>query len=146
MKMMLRDVIGHDHQSQHCPDHRCLCLVLSGRITTRDGLSYHTDRYRPTTKTCATQNLLTLRSTAQCPLWPAYVLRSGSLLARLVFSNENASVLAASRPTCCEVELLQVPFMSCILRWRSPFNNKRNSGDREADLWLLLHPIFARTR
>jgi len=51
-----------------------------------------------------------------------------------------------SADVCFEVILLQVPLMSCILRWRPPFNNKRNSGDREADLWLLLHPIFARTR
>src|SRR6218665_939465 len=42
MIMMLPDVIGHENQSQHCPDHRCLCLVLSGRITTPDGFSYHT--------------------------------------------------------------------------------------------------------
>ena len=42
MKMMLPDVIGHENQSQHCPDHRCLCLVLSGRIITPDRFSYHT--------------------------------------------------------------------------------------------------------
>src|SRR6218665_576493 len=42
MKMMLPDVIGHGNQSQRCPDHRCLCLVLSRRITTPDGFSYHT--------------------------------------------------------------------------------------------------------
>ena len=42
MKMMLPDVIGHENQSQHSPDHRCLCLVLSGRITTPDGFSFHT--------------------------------------------------------------------------------------------------------
>jgi len=40
--MMLPDVIGHENQSQHCPGHRCLCLVLSGRITKPDGFSYHT--------------------------------------------------------------------------------------------------------
>ena len=45
MKMLLPDVIGHENQSQHCPDHRCLCLVLSGRITTPDGFSYHTGAY-----------------------------------------------------------------------------------------------------
>jgi len=42
MKMVLPDVIGNKNQSQHCPDHRRLCLVLSGRITTPDGFSYHT--------------------------------------------------------------------------------------------------------
>src|SRR6218665_3361488 len=42
MKMMLPGVIGHENQSQHCPDHRCLCLVLSGRITTPDGFLYYT--------------------------------------------------------------------------------------------------------
>src|SRR6218665_3621644 len=35
------DVIGHENQSQHYMDHRCLCLELSGRITTPDGFSYH---------------------------------------------------------------------------------------------------------
>src|SRR6218665_908720 len=44
MKMMLLDVIGHENQSQHCPDHQCLCLVLSGRITTPDRFSYHTGK------------------------------------------------------------------------------------------------------
>ena len=37
---MLPDVIGHENKSQHCPDHRCLCLVLSGRIITRT--NFHT--------------------------------------------------------------------------------------------------------
>jgi len=37
MKMMLHDVIDHENQSQHFPDHQCLCVVLSGRITTQDG-------------------------------------------------------------------------------------------------------------
>src|SRR6218665_3527994 len=41
-EMMLPDVICHENQSQKCSDHRCLCLVLSGRITTPDGFSYHT--------------------------------------------------------------------------------------------------------
>jgi len=36
MVMMLADVIGHENQSQNCPDHRCLCLVLTGRISTPD--------------------------------------------------------------------------------------------------------------
>jgi len=36
MKMMLPDVIGHENQSQH---YRCLCLDLSGRITTPDRFS-----------------------------------------------------------------------------------------------------------
>jgi len=40
--MMLPDVIGHDNQSQHYQHHRCLCLDLSGRITTPDKFSYHT--------------------------------------------------------------------------------------------------------
>src|SRR6218665_1620752 len=38
----LCDVTGHENQSQHYPDHRYLCLELSGRITTPDGFSYHT--------------------------------------------------------------------------------------------------------
>src|SRR6218665_3029388 len=42
MKMMLPDVIGHENQSQHNQHHRCLCLDLSGRITTPDRFSYHT--------------------------------------------------------------------------------------------------------
>src|SRR6218665_3655361 len=44
MKMMLPDVIGHENQSQHYQHHRCLCLDLSGRITTPDRFSYHTGR------------------------------------------------------------------------------------------------------
>ena len=44
MKMMLPDVIGHENQSQHYQHHRCLCLDLSGRITTPDRFSYHTCR------------------------------------------------------------------------------------------------------
>jgi len=44
MKMMLPDVIGPDNQSQHYQHHRCLCLVLSGRVTTPNGFSYHTSR------------------------------------------------------------------------------------------------------
>jgi len=42
MKMMLPDVVGYENQSQHCPDHQYLCLVLSGQITTPDEFSYHT--------------------------------------------------------------------------------------------------------
>ena len=42
MKMMLPDVIGHKNQSQHYQHHRCLCLELSGRITTPARFSYHT--------------------------------------------------------------------------------------------------------
>jgi len=42
MKMMLPDVIGHENQSQHYQHYRCLCLDLSGRITTPDRFSYHT--------------------------------------------------------------------------------------------------------
>jgi len=40
MKMVLPDVIGHENQSQHCPDHRCLCLVLSGQLPRRT--DFHT--------------------------------------------------------------------------------------------------------
>src|SRR6218665_1530963 len=40
MKLMLPDVIGHDNQSQHNQHHRCLCLDLSGQITTRT--DFHT--------------------------------------------------------------------------------------------------------
>jgi len=40
--MMLPDVIGHKNQSQHYQHHWCLCLDLSGRITTPDRFSYHT--------------------------------------------------------------------------------------------------------
>jgi len=36
------DVIGHENQSQHYPNHRYLCLELSGRIIMQDGFSYHT--------------------------------------------------------------------------------------------------------
>src|SRR6218665_495855 len=39
---LLSNVIGHENKSQHYPDHRCLCLELSGRITTPDRFSYHT--------------------------------------------------------------------------------------------------------
>ena len=42
MKMMLPDVIGHENQSQHNQHHRCLCLDLSGQITTPHIFSYHT--------------------------------------------------------------------------------------------------------
>jgi len=42
MKMMLPDVIGHENQIQHYQHHRCLCLDLSGWITTLDRFSYHT--------------------------------------------------------------------------------------------------------
>jgi len=42
---MLPDVIGHENQSQHCPGHRCLSLMLSGRITMPDRFSYHTGQY-----------------------------------------------------------------------------------------------------
>src|SRR6218665_815564 len=41
-RQLLCDVIGHDNQSQHYPDHGYLCLELSGRITTPNGFSYHT--------------------------------------------------------------------------------------------------------
>jgi len=44
MKMMPPDVIGHENQSQHYQHHRCLCLDLSGRITTPDRFSYQTGR------------------------------------------------------------------------------------------------------
>ena len=44
MKMMLPDVIGHENQSQHYPDHRYLCLEFSGHITTPDRFSYHTGK------------------------------------------------------------------------------------------------------
>jgi len=40
--MILPDTIGHENQSQHYQHHRCLCLHLSGRITTPDRYSYHT--------------------------------------------------------------------------------------------------------
>ena len=40
--MMLPDVIGHENQSQHYQHHRCLCLDLSGRISTPARFSYHT--------------------------------------------------------------------------------------------------------
>ena len=40
MKPMLPDVIGHENQSQHYPDHGYLCLQLSGQITTRT--DFHT--------------------------------------------------------------------------------------------------------
>src|SRR6218665_577132 len=40
--MLLCDVIDHENQSQHYPDHRYLCLELFGRITTLDEFSYHT--------------------------------------------------------------------------------------------------------
>ena len=43
MKMMLPDVIGHENQSQYYQHHRCLCLDLSGQITTPDRFSYHTE-------------------------------------------------------------------------------------------------------
>src|SRR6218665_786701 len=43
MKIMLPDVIGHENQSQHYQHHRCLCLDLSGRITTPDRFSYHSN-------------------------------------------------------------------------------------------------------
>ena len=39
--MKMPDVIGHDNQSQHYQHHRCLCLDLSGRITTPDRFTYH---------------------------------------------------------------------------------------------------------
>jgi len=39
---MLPDFIGHENQSQHYQHHLCLCLDLSGRITTPDRFSYHT--------------------------------------------------------------------------------------------------------
>src|SRR6218665_2952522 len=39
---LLRDVIGHENQSQHYPDHRYICLELSRRISTPNGFSYHT--------------------------------------------------------------------------------------------------------
>ena len=42
MKAMLLDVIGHKNQSHNYQHHRCLCLDLSGRITTPDRVSYHT--------------------------------------------------------------------------------------------------------
>src|SRR6218665_1696910 len=41
-EMMLPDVIGHENQSHHYQHHRCLCLDLSGRITTPYRFSYHT--------------------------------------------------------------------------------------------------------
>ena len=41
MKIMLLDVIGHENQPQHYPDHRYLCLELSGRIIMPDEFSYH---------------------------------------------------------------------------------------------------------
>jgi len=42
METMLPDVIGHENQSQHYQHHRCLCLDLSGWITTPYRFSYHT--------------------------------------------------------------------------------------------------------
>ena len=42
MKMMLPDVIVHENQSVHYQHHWCLCLDLSGRITTPDRFPYHT--------------------------------------------------------------------------------------------------------
>ena len=37
MKIMLPDVIGHENQSQHYPDHRYLCLELPGQIFNHTG-------------------------------------------------------------------------------------------------------------
>src|SRR6218665_1235192 len=45
-RQLLCDVIGHDNQSQHYPNHGYLCLELSGRITTPGGFSYYTGRRR----------------------------------------------------------------------------------------------------
>src|SRR6218665_3073981 len=39
--MMLPDVIGHENQSQHYQNHRCLCIDLFGRITTPDRFPYY---------------------------------------------------------------------------------------------------------
>src|SRR6218665_1743280 len=56
--MMLPDVIGHENQSQHYQHRQCLCLDLSGRITTPDRFSYHTG-----TETDKTTKDLTLYAT-----------------------------------------------------------------------------------
>src|SRR6218665_1081971 len=48
MKMMLPDVIGHENQSQHCPDHRCFMFGVIRTDYHPDAFSYHTDDYRST--------------------------------------------------------------------------------------------------
>jgi len=59
-------------------------------VITTTVLNYHNTihLYHYTTKICTTQDLL--RSTVHGPLWPAYVLRRGPFLARLIFLNEKA--------------------------------------------------------
>src|SRR6218665_816769 len=48
MKMMLPDVIGHENQSQHCPDHRCFMFGVIRTDYHPDAFSYHTGDYRST--------------------------------------------------------------------------------------------------
>src|SRR6218665_2901695 len=55
MKMMLPDVIGHEDQSQHYQHNRCLCLDLSGRLTTPHRFLYHSGSQR---LKCVNHNVL----------------------------------------------------------------------------------------